>query len=187
MTNHETTLEVVLEAFATELATNPNALKKYLSAYPQFSIELVDLSMELRQLAEAAEDTSRDDEAFMSDTLMKFQIPQVRVHRNQRIPGESFRNAAKKFKIPFSIMLAIKEKRVEPSTISNRLLDLIARAIEISTEDFQSYISGPINLSVKANKSDEKPTAAAKVPFEKILRDANTSSDDLAELIERGL
>jgi hypothetical protein len=187
MNNQEFTLEDVLEAFATEFSSNPNTLKKYLAEYPQFSIELVDTSRELSRLSLLEEDTSNDDDVFLNASFMKLKAAQSQLNSLQPVPEESFRIAAKKFKIPFSIMLALKEKRVEPTTISNQLLELFAKALATTTRNFESYLSGPLSISIKSNKSDEKPTLGAKVPFEQILRDANISSEELAALIERSM
>lgn len=184
MNNQKFNLEEVLEAFATEFTTNQQILSKYLVEFPQHSIELVDLSRELSRMELLEGDESRDDVAFIEARLKDFQAAQTRSHS---IEDGAFRIATEKFGIPFSIMKALKERRVEPPTIANHLLELIAKAMETTSEALYAYLLGPINVSYRASKSDSKPIVGEKVSFDKILHDANISSEALADKIERGL
>jgi hypothetical protein len=189
MNSQEFTLEDVLEAFASEFSLNPNILKKYLAEYPQFSVELVDTSRELGRLEHLEADTSHDDETFLNTSFARFKAAQEQVQGqgHQSISEESFKIASKKFKIPFSIMLALKERRTDPSTIPNQLLALIAQALATTTRNLELYLAGPLSISIKSNKSDEKPTPGVKVPFEQILQDANMSGEELTQLIKQSL
>lgn len=186
MNNQELTIEDVSEAFATEFASNPNALKKFLMKYPQFSIELVDLSRGLSHMAVLEDDPSRDDETFLSASLQRFKTTQVQTNNLQSAPDNLFKTVAKKFKIPYLILLSIRERRIEPSTISDHFLKLFSRALGTTPLDLQSFLSQPINVTVRANKSDQKPAVPSKVAFEQILNDAQISSEKLAELLEKG-
>lgn len=186
MTNHPFTLEDALEAFASEYSSNPNALKKYMGEYPQFAIELVDLSKNLRYMNYLEEETSRDDEVFLNATLQRFKTANVPIGSLESAPDSFFKDVAKKFKIPNQIMLSIRERRVEPSTLSAQLLELIARALGTNPQGLQSFLSLPIKPSIRANKSDQKPVAPSKVAFEKILSDAQITSQELTELLKKG-
>lgn len=187
MKNHAISKEDALETFASDFATNPNVLLEYLSKYPQFSIDLVDLSRELTHMARLEEDTSRDDEALLSLSMLKFNNENLGSSKLQFASDNLFKSVAKKFKIPYLVMLAIKERRIEPSTISDQLMELIAKILDTTNQDLKLFLSHSISVSVKANKSNHKPITASKVSFEQILRDANISSEKLAELIEKGL
>jgi hypothetical protein len=154
--------------------------------YPQFSIELVDLSRELSRMAILQDDPSRDDENFVNASLQRFKTTQIQTNNLQAAPDNLFKTVAKKLKIPYLILLSIRERRVEPSTISEQFLKLFARALGTTPLDLQSFLSQPINVTVRANKSDQKPVLPSKVAFEQILNDAQISSEELTELLEKG-
>lgn len=185
MTNHAITIEDALEAFATEFATNPHVLSDYLAKYPQFAIELVDLSRELSYMAILQTDSSRDNPEYLKASLNKFQTIQTQLDGLQSAPDSFFKNISKQFNIPFSIMLSIRERRVEPSTISDQLVELFANVLNTTVQEFRSYLSLPTNVALKSNKSDRKPIIASKVPFDEILKDAALSQQELVKLLEK--
>jgi hypothetical protein len=185
MKNYAINIEDALESFATEFATNPHVLPDYLVKYPQFSIELVDLSRELSHMAILETDTSRDDAEYLNASLNKFRNITAQPNGLQSAPYSLFKNVAKQLKIPFLIMLSIRERRVEPSTISNQFLELFAKALGATVQDFQSYLSLPTHVTAKASKADQKPIMASKVSFEEILNDAQISPQDLVKLLEK--
>lgn len=187
MKNHAISKEDVLETFASDFATNSTVLREYLAKYPQFSIDLVDLSRELTHMARLEEDSSRDDEALLSLSLLKFNNENLGSSKLQFASDSLFKSVAKKFKIPYLVMLAIKERRIEPSTIPDQLMKLIAKILDTTSQDLELFLAHSISVSIKASKSNNKPVTGSKVSFEQILKDANISSEKLTELIEQGL
>lgn len=185
MTNYAINIEDALEAFATEFAINPHVLPDYLVKYPQFSIELVDLSRELSHMAVLQTDTSRDDAEYLKASLNKFRTIQAQPNELQSAPDSFFKNISKQFKIPFTIMLSIRERRVDPSTVPDQFIELFAKALSTTVQDFQSFLSLPTYVTAKSNKSDQKPIMASKVSFEKILKDAEISPQELVTLLEK--
>jgi hypothetical protein len=178
--------EDVLRAFAMEFAEGAGILQRYLNEYPQYSLDLVDLSRELsRQFDEAAELTA-EDLRFVNSGVERFRVGRVTVHDLEAATAKRFTDAAIALNIPLQAGIAFRERRVEVSTVPARFLAKFASALQASIATLESFLALPPAVSLaRANKSVEKPTAAQKVSFERVLTDAGVSQERLAELLSQ--
>ena len=94
-----------------------------------------------------------------------------------------FTNAAKALDLPIQAGLALRERRIDVSTIPSRIIEKLAQALNASVMVLHSYLALPPQVSqLRANKSSTKPTAVEKVSFERILRDAGVDEETLSKL-----
>jgi hypothetical protein len=80
--------------------------------------------------------------------------------------------------------LAFRERRVDVSTLPQRMAAKVAEALKTSTETLLSYLALPAMAPMaRARKSTVKPTAPEKVSFERVLRDAGLDDQSISNLL----
>lgn len=180
-----TTREAILGAFAMDFESNKTGvLERYLSQYPEYSLQLVDLSRELSRELEEEKPLNADELASVSRGIHRLQRRTATVQSLQNAPVKMFTEAAKVSALPMQAGLALRERRVDVSTIPARILETLAQALQVSVEVLSSYLALPPQVSqLRANKSNVKPTTAEKVSFEKVLREAGLDEAALSKLI----
>lgn len=180
-----TTREDVLGAFAMDFEPGKTGLlDRYLSRYPEYSLQLVDLSRELSRELEEDMPLNTDARATVTRGMHRLQVRMATLQSLKDAPAKMFIDAAKASALPIQAGLALRERRVEPSTIPARILEALAHALQASVAVFNSYLALPPQVSqLRANKSNDKPTAAEKVSFERILREAGVDEATLSTLL----
>lgn len=180
-----TTREDVLGAFAMDFEPGKTGvLERYLSQYPEYSLQLVDLSRELSREIDENRLLSADELATVNRGMHQLQKRMATLQSLQDAPAKMFIEAAKASALPMQVALALRERRVETSTIPVRILEVLAQALRASVAVLNSYLALPPQVSqLRANKSSVKPTAAEKVPFERILREAGVDEATLSKLL----
>jgi hypothetical protein len=178
--------EEVLREFAVEGDAGRDTLMRYLIAYPQYAHDLVDLSRELAK-SWAEGDLTEEDERSVNAAVARFRAGGGLKSSTATLAPQVFTMAATSLQIPLQAMMAFRERRVEPASVPARFLERLSQVFQINLEQLYTFLSQPPLVSgARQSKSTVKPTAAAKVSFEKVLLDAGVSPDRVQELINRG-
>lgn len=186
MTEHSpnTRREDVLNAFAMDFEPGTGILERYLSQYPEYSLQLVDLSRELSREFDDDRPLSAEDIAAVNAGMRRLQERPATLQALQAAPAKTFTDAAKTLGFPMQAGLALRERRIEASTIPSRVLEKLAQALQAPVAVLHSYLALPPQASqLRASKSSTKPVAAEKVSLERILREAGSDEEALSKLL----
>ncbi|WP_438332253.1 hypothetical protein [Burkholderia pseudomallei] len=176
----------VLRAFAVEENSGRDTLVRYLAAYPQYAHDLVDLSRELAR-AWVDEELFEEDERSVDIAVARFRAGGGLKGAVVTLKPQVFTAAAARLQLPLQAMLAFRERRVDLASVPARFLERLALALQTTLDQLSAFLSQPTLVSAaRQSKSNAKPTAAAKVSFEKILLDAGVPQERVQELTERG-
>ena len=160
----------VLSAFAVEPNCNCETLDRYLKKYPQFTNELIDLSTELR-LEESRPATSAEpiDDPGCEGAWTTFAsvAPNVSALANPftKFRGQAFVSFCKSLRLPRSIVVALRDRLVEPASIPALLVEAISRLSDATSEAVQQYLS-------------QQPTTMTTMEFLMIMIPANIGDED---------
>jgi hypothetical protein len=180
------TREDILKAFALESDEGRNVLKRYLAAYPQFAIDLVDLSRELSRQDLPDVELSEQDELSIQASLERYRNGRSMVSNLGKVPSKVFADAAGRLSLPLQVMIAFRERRVELASVPTRFLETLAAALQTTRGALESFLALPPQVSAgRTNKSGVRPSAAVKVPLGRVLLDAGVSPQRVSELLER--
>jgi hypothetical protein len=178
------TREDVLNAFAMDFEPGAGILERYLSQYPEYSLQLVDLSRELSREFDDDGPLSANDLAAVSAGICRLQERSATLQALQEAPAKTFTNAAKALGWPIQAGLALRERRIEASTIPARVHEKLAKALQASAAVLNAFLALPPQTSqLRASKSSTKPVAAEKVSLERTLRDAGVDGEVLSKLL----
>lgn len=182
--NSPITREDVLGAFAMDFEPGAGVLERYLSQYPEYSLQLVDLSRELSREFDDDRPLSADDLATVNSGMRRLQERTATLQSLREAPAKMFTDAAKMLGLPIQAGLALRERRIDASTIPSRILEKLAQVLRASVEVLHAYLALPPHVSqLRASKSSTKPTAAERVSFERVLRDAGVDEEALSKLL----
>lgn len=85
--------------------------------------------------------------------------------------------------IKHTVLASLAERRAILDSIPRRFIRDLAAAIDVSFDSMVQGLTGPVRLVHAAHKSDEPPNPASQVPFEKLLRDAAMSEDEICKVM----
>jgi hypothetical protein len=175
----------VLAAFAMDFETGKTGvLKKYLSQYPEYSMQLVDLSSELTREIDDSGILSTDELATVARAMERLTKQAATCPNLQDVSAKVFVEAAKVVGLPMQAAIALRERRVDTTTIPTSILISLAHALQAPVDVLKSYLTLPQKVSqLRASKSTVKPTTGDKVSFEKVLRDAGVDEPTLSKLL----
>jgi hypothetical protein len=175
MTNaHSPSLEDVLDAFAAE--PDPTlALPRYLSAYMEHALDLVDLARELRHVdVEDDGPLTAADEAIIRASWRKHQEASPHDPFPSLSPGR-MRELAVSLDVPRQVLTSFRERRVIVESVPRTFLQQLASALGRSVEALLLVLQQPPERLARSYKSDSKPSEEAPVTFERLLLDAGVS------------
>jgi len=187
----EKSAEDVLFAFSVEPHHDKQTLERYLKSYPQFADDLVDLSHELRISASFGPGgVPLEDEASSQAAWQQYAAvaPPSAVTTSigalfDRYKGQAFVSLAEALRVPRSVLVALRDRLVVPSSIPQPFVRRFARAVNVTAETIQQYLSLPSVTPAAANfKADQKPAAQAQVTFETLLAQSNLTEEQIAGL-----
>ena len=185
-----TQLEDVLDAFAVEETHSKATLDRYLTAYPQFAGDLIDLSRELlrAELPPNAElvpaDSAKIDAAWAKHAAAQ-----------PRLPADPFaslsptrsREIAVGLGVPRQVVTSFRERRIRPESVPGAFLRRLAGALAVSVNDLlASMTPPPTGMLARSYRADSQPSAATQLSFERVLIDAGVSESDRARLLADG-
>lgn len=179
----------VLNAFAVEPNHDRSTLERYLCEFPQYAVEIANLSNEIsRPPAKDRELTSKDrviiDEAWrryssspsplLSNIFSSLSVPHLRA-------------LAETLGVKRQIIAAFREQRVIVASIPNRFLSRLAAAMNATVEEIKVALTIPLSVKdARCNKSEEKPVAATPATFEQLLIEAEVPAEERAEMMAEG-
>lgn len=180
-------LEDILDAFAMEETHAKATLDRYLTAYPQFAGDLIDLSRELLRAEVPASpelvpaDVAKIDAAWARHAAAR---PQQAADPFAALSPTRSREVALELGVPRQVVTAFRERRIQPASVPDAFLRRLAGALLTSVDDFIAWMTPPpANALARSYRSDGQPGAAAQVSFERILIDAGVAEGDRARLL----
>lgn len=182
-----TQLEDVLDAFAMEETHTKVTLDRYLTAYPQFAGNLVDLSRELLQadlpingeLSPA--DVAKIDAAWAMHVAAQ---PRLAVDPFTVLSPTRSREIALELGIPRQVLTSFRERRIQAASVPGAFLRRLAGALVTSVDDLLTWMTTPPTEALaRSYRADSQPTTALQLPFERVLIDAGLSAGDRTRLL----
>lgn len=176
--------EDVMNAFAMDFELRADVLKQYLADYPQFAADLVDLARELSRQVDEERPLTAQELSAVSAKMSRLRESTVTVEVLQSASPKTFTEAAKALGLPIQVGVAIRERRIDVATLPSRLLERLANALQAPASVVHSFLLLPVQASaLRANKSNNKPVPAEKVPLERLLRDAGMDEKGISRLL----
>lgn len=178
------TADDLLRAFAMDFERGTDILQRYLAQYPEHSMALIDLSMELTR--EFDDDIPPGSAEFdlVAAGMARLRVNTTTLQSLQTAPAKAFADAIKVLSLPMQVGLAFRERRIDVATLPQRVLAKMAEALQTSTETLRSYLALPPEASLaRARKSSVKPAAPEKVSFERVLQDAGVDEQSILKLL----
>lgn len=177
--------EDVLNAFAVEPTHDRATLERYLRQYPEYAVELANLSHDLSHVNVKGGDLSEKDRAVIEEAWKQYStsapVP-VRIFISLSVP--QLRDLANHLGVPRQIITAFREHKVVVSSIPQRFLGRLASALNTTAEAIRGELTMPLEVGcVRSHKSDEKPETVAPATFEQLLIDAQVPEKRRAELM----
>jgi len=176
--------EAVLDAYAAESVHDHNTLELYVREYPELAEELIDLASELRLSAAFA----GEQEGIISDpklntswekflaTAPKPAATTSAVDIFAPFKGAAFAALAGKLEIPRSLLTAVRDRLVVPSTLPGGFLRRFSDATGTTVDVVKSYLAqdsqAPHGL---AFKSDQKPSPQGQATFRQLVESTEMS------------
>lgn len=174
--------ENVLYAFSVEPDVGRATLERYLKAYPQYAEDLVDLSYEiLRAFEDEDESTlSAEDQLLIDGAWRSFQkaAPEGVSDPFAELSVTELREIARRVDVPRQVITAFRERRVLVESVPGRFLSQLATAMNSTVEGLLNALAfSPTPQLGRSYKADVKPSAEARISFERLLVDAGVSDE----------
>lgn len=179
-------LEEVLFSFSAEPSHDRVTLGKYLQSYPEYSEELVDLSIELLILP--ARETKVVDlpNAAVDYALARFHskvkglsestASKVVSNPFHGMDSGKFQSLAQQLDINSLFLTYFRDRTIDFTSIPQRFVAKLAEGLEISIDTIKEHLCAPpVVSSSQSFKSDHKPEAKAKIMFDQALEKARLS------------
>jgi hypothetical protein len=174
----------VLRAFAMDFEPGAGVLQRYIAQYPEHSIALIDLSMELNREFDDDLPPGPAESDFVAAGMARLRERTIALEALQAASPKTFIEAFDLLALPMQVALAFRERRIDVATLPQGTAAKVAEALKTSIETLLSYLLLPAMAPVtRAKKSTAKPTAPEKVPLEKVLRDAGLDEQTISKLL----
>ncbi len=159
-------------------------LQRYLAQYPEHSIALVDLSMELTRAFDDDLPPGAAEFDLVAAGMLRLRDRAITLEALQAAPAKTFTEAFDLLALPMQVGLAFRERRIDIATLPLRMAEKVAEALKTSTETLFSYLALTVMVPMaRAKKSTVRPTAPEKVSFERVLRDAGLDDQTISNLL----
>ena len=174
----------VLRAFAMDFQPGTGVLQRYLAEYPEHSVALIDLSLELTREFIDNVPPSATEFDLVAAGMARLRENAATLQSLEAAPAKVFTEAINALALPMQVGLAFRERRIEVATLPHRIAAKMAEALKTSTETLLSYLALPaVAPMARARKSAVKPVAPEKVSFERVLRDAGVDEQSISNLL----
>lgn len=177
--------EDILDAFAMEPDHGRVTLERYLTSFPEFAADLVDLSRELARTNLTDEAPLTSEEAAQIDAKWRAHEAAAPKHSGLMTASvEQLRTAAATLDIPRQVLAALREGKVVLATVPRAFLSRLAEAMSQTLDQLVQELTPPVRTGVlRSFKADQKPQATDAVSFEQILIDAGVDEAKRARLL----
>jgi hypothetical protein len=185
MTQHpQLSADDVLRAFAMDFQPGTGVLQRYLAEYPEHSVALIDLSMELTREFDDNIPPGAAEFDLVAAGMARLRENAATLQSLEAAPAKLFTEAISALALPMQVGLAFRERRIEVATLPHRMAAKMAEALKTSTETLLSYLALPaVAPMARARKSAVKPVAPEKVSFERVLQDAGVDEQSISNLL----
>ena len=174
----------VLRAFAMDFQPGTGVLQRYLSEYPDHSMALIDLSMELTREFDDNVPPGAAEFDLVAAGMARLREKVATLQSLEGAPAKVFTEAISALALPIQVGLAFRERRIEVATLPHRMAAKMAEALKTSTETLLSYLALPaVAPMARARKSAVKPVAPEKVSFKRVLQDAGVDEQSISNLL----
>lgn len=174
----------VLRAFAMDFQPGTGVLQRYLAEYPEHSLALIDLSMELTREFDDTIPPGHAEFDLVAAGMARLRENAATLQSLEAAPAKVFTEAISALALPMQVGLAFRERRIEVATLPHRIAAKMAEALKTSTETLLSYLALPaVAPMARARKSAVKPVAPEKVSFERVLQDAGVDEQSISNLL----
>ncbi|WP_321955884.1 hypothetical protein [Paraburkholderia bannensis] len=153
----------------------------------QISLIMSASSAELEELLRAAE---LDGDALASKGTVAVERARSAIDDARKasdelnsLPIARQRYIAERLGIRRSVLAALAEHRAIVETIPKKFLRLFASEVGATLEALSLALSGPVRAVAVQHKSDQTPEIPKQVRFERLLRDASMTEEEIAELM----
>lgn len=180
--------EDVLDAFSVEPTHDRSTLERYLSLYPQFAAELVDLCRELSRIPyEDTRELTSDDVAMIESAWQQHVSaqPDTATDPFSKLSANELRDLAMNMDVPRQVITAFREHRIDLSTVPQAFLTRLSNGISATIAQLSRPTLPQTNIFARSYKADQKPTSAEVVSFERVLLDAGVSDEKRARLLKQ--
>lgn len=185
MTQHsQLSADDVLRAFAMDFQPGTGVLQRYLAEYPEHSLALIDLSVELTREFDDNVPPGAAEFDLVAAGMARLRENAATLQSLEAAPAKVFTEAISALALPIQVGLAFRERRIEIATLPHRMATKMAEALKTSTETLLSYLALPaVAPMARARKSAVKPVAPEKVSFERVLQDAGVDEQSISNLL----
>lgn len=174
----------VLRAFAMDFQPGTGVLQRYLAEYPDHSVALIDLSMELTREFDDNIPPGAAEFDLVAAGMARLRENAATLQSLEAAPAKVFTEAISALVLPMQVGLAFRERRIEVATLPHHMAAKMAEALKTSTETLLSYLALPaVAPMARARKSAVKPVAPEKVSFERVLQDAGVDEQSISNLL----
>lgn len=180
-------LEDILDAFAMEETHAKATLDRYLTAYPQFAGDLIDLSRELMRAEVPADaelapgDAAKIDAAWARHAAA---MPRKAADPFASLSPTRSKEVAAELGVPRQVVTAFRERRIQPASVPRIFARRLAGALATGVDEFVAWMAPPpTDGFARSYRSDGQPGAAVQVTFERILIEAGVAEADRARLL----
>lgn len=191
--NHPKDPETILYGFSVEPSHDQETLQRYLSKHPELTEELIDLAFELRlanaqapMQTEPVVDTGLQDawESFIGSNAAPAS-PAKAGSLLSKFRGTAFVELAERLKMRRAILIAFRDRVIEPSTIPESILRRVAEALESTVQAVRDYLSHPpLVIQTAQFKSDKKPASQGRISFRELVERTEMSDEERKALLQ---
>jgi hypothetical protein len=185
----DTKRDDILLAFSVEPTHDKATIERYLALYPQYAEDFIDLLRELRSPLALRSNILEDESAVQSawNALAAVPLPSVDATSVANpfvgFSGPTFVALAEGLRIRRSILIALRDRLIDASSIPAPFLSRLARATQFPVEKLRGYLDLPAVVPAGASyKANEKPAAPAKIDFEQLLNNSDISADEKRDI-----
>ncbi len=168
----------ILYAFAVEPDHGPGTLRSYMERHPELAHELLDLAHELRlvQVDLEAPDPTPDDPAKADAAWERFMACSPGQQGTEevftRLQGKALAKLAADLEVPRTILAAVRDRLVAPSTYPRHFLRQLAEKMGVALAALHGYVRMPPAVPAQAAfKAASKPSAQQQVSFAQLVAD----------------
>lgn len=176
----------VLEAFAMEPDIDGQTLQRYLREYPEYASQLVDLSQEIFWFSIQDESPlSVEDQMWIDSAWSRIQSAPSKVATDPfaDLSVPKLREVAQTLDVPRQVIMAFRERTVIGASVPKRFLTRLAGLVGSNFQALCDTLALPPQPLARNYKADDKPSVAVQVTFERLLRDAGLSDEQIEQLL----
>jgi hypothetical protein len=180
--------EDVLLEFSAEASHEFAILEEYLQTYPQYTDALIDLSLSLK-LSPLKVPKVEVEQQKVEQAWEQFQSLLSGKHSKSFDPfaalnGAAFRGVAEKLNISVLFLVRLRDRTITASTLPKRVQQAVANALNVSSDQIGSFLSGAPNLASGASyRAPSRPAAQAQISFEEAVAKSGLTQEQQQQLL----